>query len=368
MSHIFISYSHKDTDYAHALAESLQNQGLEFWMDERLDYGSQWPLEIQKQLDSCDAFSLSMSPRSFESEWVQSELQRAKRKRKPIFPLLLEGDEPWLSIESIQYYDVRDEALPDERFYSAIKRVISTSNSTQMMPNIPNHAAKTKIAKQKSKLKTEVVVAIIGGVATIFAACATIFGAPLVSRWLASENGTLPAVQDEMNLADAPGTGVAIQTTSTVPLQPPKITNQVTAKNAFGVVPILRDLAKEKYDSVILAKPYSLTYTISLIPSSQVIWGEAWCATTKDILDNNFRSFRYKFVLDGQDISSQPQASIDWQTDNQECRIFYFMLYDWPIGQHNLTLTVTYIDNINDGFADFASGDYVSNYNVNVNP
>jgi hypothetical protein len=38
MGHIFISYCHNDTDYAHALAENLQNMGLDVWIDERLDY------------------------------------------------------------------------------------------------------------------------------------------------------------------------------------------------------------------------------------------------------------------------------------------------------------------------------------------
>ena len=58
---------------------------------------------------------------------MQSELQRAKRKLKPIIPLLLEGDEPWLSVESTQYYDVRGERLPDTKFYSALRRVASSS-------------------------------------------------------------------------------------------------------------------------------------------------------------------------------------------------------------------------------------------------
>jgi hypothetical protein len=97
--------------------------------DERLDYGSQWPQEIQKQLDSCDAFIILMTPRAFASEWVQSELQRAKRKLKPISPVLLEGDEPWLSIESTQFYDVRGERSLDDKFYGALKRVVSTNQS-----------------------------------------------------------------------------------------------------------------------------------------------------------------------------------------------------------------------------------------------
>jgi hypothetical protein len=137
MGHVFVSYSHKDTKYAHRLAEDLQQKGIDVWIDERLDYGSQWPHEIQRQLDSCDAFIIIMSPRAFASEWVQSELQRAKRKLKPIFPLLLEGDEPWLSVESTQYYDVRNQGLPDNKFYSALKRVVSVGESSKPFTPAP---------------------------------------------------------------------------------------------------------------------------------------------------------------------------------------------------------------------------------------
>ena len=167
MGHIFISYSHKDTDYAHALADNLQKMGLDVWIDARIDYGSQWPLEIQKQLDSCDAFIVIMSPRSYASEWVQSELQRAKRKLKPIFPLLLEGDGPWLSVESTQYYDVRGGKKPDVRFYSAIKRVISISKTAVMdkLPKNPTPAG-GKSSLPKSKISTWILVAIVGIAAT----------------------------------------------------------------------------------------------------------------------------------------------------------------------------------------------------------
>ena len=65
MGHVFISYSHRDTGYAHVLADSLQRNGFDVWIDERLDYGSQWPHELQTRLDSCDAFILIMTPRSY---------------------------------------------------------------------------------------------------------------------------------------------------------------------------------------------------------------------------------------------------------------------------------------------------------------
>ena len=145
MGHIFINFSHKGTTYAHGLAEHLRNMSFDTWRDERLDYGSQWPLEIQRQLDSCDAFILIMTPRSFASDWVQSELQRAKRNLKPIFPLLLEGDEPWLSVESTQYYDVRNRELPDDEFYSDLKQVVSAE---QMISHSQGFDNRTKSASR----------------------------------------------------------------------------------------------------------------------------------------------------------------------------------------------------------------------------
>jgi formylglycine-generating enzyme required for sulfatase activity len=120
MGHIFISYSHKDMAYAKKLVLALEQEGFTPWVDERLDYGSQWPLELQEHLDTCEAFIVLMTPNSLASEWVQSELSRAKRKNKPIFPLLLAGDETWLSVESTQYMDVRGGVLPPEKFYQQL--------------------------------------------------------------------------------------------------------------------------------------------------------------------------------------------------------------------------------------------------------
>ncbi|MGZ9226882.1 MAG: toll/interleukin-1 receptor domain-containing protein, partial [Anaerolineales bacterium] len=141
IGHIFISYSHDDTEYAHALADHLHTLGFEVWIDEHLDYGAQWPQELQKQLDSCLAFILIMTPRSYASEWVQSELQRARRKLKPVFPLLLEGDEPWLSVESTQYYDVQGNVLPDSEFYSDLKKIMNPAVTAQVLKP-PKEAAR----------------------------------------------------------------------------------------------------------------------------------------------------------------------------------------------------------------------------------
>jgi hypothetical protein len=122
--YIFISYSHDDKGYAHRLAEALEQEGLSAWIDDRIDYGTQWPDIIEEHLDSSSAFVVIMTPRSHQSNWVKNELSRAQRKGKPIYPLLLEGDEPWLSVEATQYVDVRSGAMPPQDFYENLAQFI----------------------------------------------------------------------------------------------------------------------------------------------------------------------------------------------------------------------------------------------------
>jgi len=173
MRHVFISYSHKDTNYAHRLADELQKKGIDVWIDERLDYGSTWPQEIQKQLDSCSAFIVIMSPRSYESEWVQNELNRAKRLRKPIYPLLLEGNGPWLSVESTQYLDVRNGAFPDEKFYSTLRRTLPRT-AAQSSPVPMDKSAPASVSGSKPR-RSNIMILTGGGILGLIVLGAILF-------------------------------------------------------------------------------------------------------------------------------------------------------------------------------------------------
>src|SRR5271157_1914031 len=155
MGHIFISYSHKDKECVHGLQEDLLKQGFNVWIDDRIDYGTRWPKVIQDHLDECDAFIVIVSENSFESEWVQNEVTRAKRIGKPFFPLLLSGS-PWLSIESTQYVDVTNQQLPPEKFYEHLALVTPRGERSEMQsqetltkrepaPSVENEAPKFDI-------------------------------------------------------------------------------------------------------------------------------------------------------------------------------------------------------------------------------
>lgn len=143
MSHVFISYSHEDKYYIHTLAEKLEQEGFTVWIDDRIDYGSRWPLVIQQQLDACAAFIVVMTPQSFNSTWVQNELTRAMRIKKPLFPLLLEGD-VWLAVETTQYINVKGGQLPPPRFFKKLAEY--SPPHTDIKPAESSEALKAKWA------------------------------------------------------------------------------------------------------------------------------------------------------------------------------------------------------------------------------
>ena len=115
MSHIFISYSHKDKTYVEKLEKKLIEECFDVWIDRRISYGEEWLKDIQKNLDECDAFVVVMSKNSSESDMVQNEVTYARKKRKQVFPILLDG-ENWFIFEAKQYIDVRDESLPPKKW------------------------------------------------------------------------------------------------------------------------------------------------------------------------------------------------------------------------------------------------------------
>lgn len=122
--HVFISYSHRDSDFTHKLAQEIERHNIPVWIDDRIDYGTRWPHVIQEKIDSCKAFLLIMSENARASDWVNNELTYALGKGKKIFPLLLKG-EIWLAVASIQCVNVRNRKLPEESFYQALLEALS---------------------------------------------------------------------------------------------------------------------------------------------------------------------------------------------------------------------------------------------------
>jgi len=116
MSHVFISYSTRNGNYARKLADKLRAEGFDVWIDNsQLRSSQDWWRSIVLAIRGCSAVVVVLTPESDASEWVQREITLAGKYKKPIFPLWLDGtlDTPnWEYFVRIQVEDVRGGKLP----------------------------------------------------------------------------------------------------------------------------------------------------------------------------------------------------------------------------------------------------------------
>ncbi|MBN1965223.1 MAG: TIR domain-containing protein [Anaerolineae bacterium] len=146
MSHVFVSYSRKDQEYARRVEATLRARGFNVWIDERIDYGDRWFRTIVEAVEACAAFVVIMSPDAEKSEWVEREVLLAQREQKPIFPLLLSGRGFALLITT-QFADVTPGAgeeppLPPDDFYERLAEVAPRAEvaGQSVAPPPPNFA------------------------------------------------------------------------------------------------------------------------------------------------------------------------------------------------------------------------------------
>jgi hypothetical protein len=151
------------------------------------------------------------------------------------------------------------------------------------------------------------------------------------------------------------------------PSGPPTIASQAEAADLLSTSRSLEQKAREQYDASQFTTPGTRTYTISLNESETLLWLYAWCATTQEILDQNFENIELTFMLDGEEVPLSEMATLDLPNSGQQCRLYYTGLSDWPTGEHHLSTTPTFTNPINDGTTDYEAGAYVLDYTVYVN-
>ncbi|MBZ0298602.1 MAG: YjzC family protein [Anaerolineae bacterium] len=145
--HVFISYSHRDQDYALMLTDYLRQHGFNVWLDERIDYGEDWWHSIVGAIRECGAFLVIMTPASDQSKWVQREVTFADSLDKPAFPVLLQGEllssKNWLIYIRTQYVDVRNGELPDSSFCDRLAQYCKRSKGESKLNNTGQKAPYT---------------------------------------------------------------------------------------------------------------------------------------------------------------------------------------------------------------------------------
>src|SRR6266498_5859773 len=95
MSHIFISYSRKDIDFAQKIVDALAANDLDTWIDWRsIPKGEDWEQEIYYGIEGADAFLFLISSDSVVSKMCNKEIEHAFKNGKRILPIVISDVDP----------------------------------------------------------------------------------------------------------------------------------------------------------------------------------------------------------------------------------------------------------------------------------
>ena len=109
---IFVSYSHKDTEYIGSdgllgFLKGLESDGdVELWVDEKLSGGDDWDEVLKREVKSCDIGLIFVSQAFLDSHYctnveLSTFLDRCRTEGMKIFPVILSPCEwelhPWIS-------------------------------------------------------------------------------------------------------------------------------------------------------------------------------------------------------------------------------------------------------------------------------
>lgn len=104
---IFFSYSRIDgAAFAIRLALELKKEGFNVWIDQQdIRAGTEWDLEVEKALETCDCLLFIETAASISSNNVLDEVYYALENKKKVIPLILVDSKTPFRLQRLQHID-----------------------------------------------------------------------------------------------------------------------------------------------------------------------------------------------------------------------------------------------------------------------
>jgi len=163
---VFISHSHKDKEFVTPLRYSLNQLGIETWVDDfNLQSGDNIIAKIEKGLSEATHLIVVLSSSYVESKWTRTELNsflsdKGFRLERRIIPILIEQCEIPILLSDIMYYDfTKDRDYTRlikelQRVFGQDKKVIQDSSTKkEIVENSKEISRKHQISKIANELK-----------------------------------------------------------------------------------------------------------------------------------------------------------------------------------------------------------------------
>lgn len=129
----------------------------------------------------------------------------------------------------------------------------------------------------------------------------------------------------------------------------------------------LQSLVVEQYTEEEISRPGILSYTATIPTDVPVYFNYGWCATSEDILRQNFEHIKIVLTINDIALGNSEVHFLSYSlTNGLVCTDVGTLLSDWSAGTYHLSTSVTFDETINDGMSDYGAGDYISEFTVTI--
>ena len=126
MKQLFVSYSRLDTGFTRRIAERLEADGLEAWVDwQDIPPSVDWMKEIQKGIEDADVFLFLVSPDSIASPICADEVTHAIQNGKRIIPVIVRDFDAKSAPNTIRHLNWIFFSRPQDEFERSFGHVMS---------------------------------------------------------------------------------------------------------------------------------------------------------------------------------------------------------------------------------------------------
>ncbi len=164
---IFFSYSRADgSEFALRLAVDLKQKGFDVWIDqEDIRAGSEWDIEIEKALETCDCMLFIETEKSVVSTNVLDEVYFALDENKKVIPVIVVDSKTPFRLKRLQHIDFTKD-------YAAGLAILETEleNSSSTVSYTPEETIIEAPASNKAKSKYAALPFIVGSFVILAAA------------------------------------------------------------------------------------------------------------------------------------------------------------------------------------------------------
>ena len=119
---IFVSYSHRDSDYVLPIIDNLHDLGYRLWFDDGIEASAEWPEYIEDHMNRCAAVLAFVTDNFVESSNCRKEITYSLNNDKPLIYVTPEAVElgRGLSLQLADQQCLDLSKIPEEKFYQKL--------------------------------------------------------------------------------------------------------------------------------------------------------------------------------------------------------------------------------------------------------